>query len=86
MAFSEVINGFFGVCAQNGLTYRVTVLGGKGVYVEGVERICELKPSCVSVLVKGGKIVFSGKNLSLGSYVDRDLCVCGLVEKIEWQK
>ena len=86
MSFSEVINGFFGLANQTALPFRVTILGSYGVYVEGAERVCEFKSGQISVVVKGGVISFFGKNLSLSAYVDKDLTIHGLVEKIEWQK
>lgn len=86
MGFSESINGFLRLCNMGDCPYRITILGSGGVYVEGVEKICDVKPDNVILIMKSGKIVFSGKNLSLSSYVEKDISLSGKLEKIEWQR
>ncbi len=85
MGFSESINGFLRLCNLGDCPYRITVLGSSGIYVEGVEKICDVKNDEVILFVRGAKVIFSGKNLSLSSYVEKDLTILGKVEKIEWR-
>lgn len=86
MGFSESINGFLRLCNLGDCPYRITVLGSGGVYVEGVLKICDVKPDLIILILKGGKVIFSGKNLSLSSYVEKDISISGKVEKIEWRE
>ncbi|MBQ3235017.1 MAG: YabP/YqfC family sporulation protein [Clostridia bacterium] len=85
MGFIESINGFLRLCNLSDAPYRITALGNSGVFIEGVLKICDLKTERIILAVKGGKISFYGKGLSIGSYVERDLSIVGRVEKIEWQ-
>ncbi len=86
MGFSESIKDFLRFCNMGDCPYRITVLGSGGVYVEGVIKICDVKPDVIILNLKGEKAVFHGKNLSLSSYVEKDISISGKVEKIEWQK
>ena len=86
MGFSESIKDFLRLCNLGDCPYRITVLGSGGVYVEGVIKICDVKPDVIILNLKGEKVVFHGKNLSLSSYVEKDISISGKVEKIEWQK
>ena len=86
MGFKENINDFFGLCNFGGCPFRITVLGKTGAYVEGVIRVNEVSSSQISVEVKGEKILFLGKGLSIGSFCESDLTVKGEIEKIVWQK
>ena len=85
MGFSESIREFLRLCNLGDCPYRITILGSGGVYVEGVIKICDVKVDCISLLLKNKKAVFYGKNLTLSSYVEKDICISGMVEKIEWQ-
>ena len=85
MGFIESINCFLGVCNINPPSYRITALGNYGAHIEGVIKICDISFDKIAVIVKGGKIVFYGKNLMLSSYLEKDITISGKVEKIEWQ-
>lgn len=84
MGFSESINGFFGLCNLGDCPYRITVLGSSGVYVEGVERVCDLKNSQIVIALKGARLIIHGKSLVISSYIQKDLTIKGKVEKLEW--
>lgn len=84
MGFSESINGFFGLCGFGECPYRITILGSNGVYVEGVERVCDLKTNQIVISLKGARLIIHGKSLVISSYVQKDLTVKGKVEKLEW--
>ncbi|MBO7214222.1 MAG: YabP/YqfC family sporulation protein [Clostridia bacterium] len=85
MGFMESINCFLGVCNINPPPYRITALGNYGAHIEGVVKVCDLNQDKIALFVKGGKIVFYGKGLTLSSYLEKDVTISGKVEKIEWQ-
>lgn len=86
MGFRESINGFFRLCNMGDSPYRITVLGNSCVFLEGVEKILDLKPSVIKLAVKGNIVCFHGKNLTVLSYVEKDITINGKVEKVEWQE
>ena len=65
--------------------YRVTLVAEKGVYIEGVLKIIDVKDGVIILAVKNGKLNIFGSNLKLKSYCDKDLAVLGKVTKIEVQ-
>lgn len=85
MGFSDSINAFLRLCNLGDCPYRITILGSGGIYIEGVDKLCDVKPDQISLILKGAKLVFFGKNLTLSSYVEKDVSLSGKVEKIEWQ-
>lgn len=85
MGFFDSINEFLQLCNLGECPYRITILGSKGIFIEGVLKICDIKNKEISLLVKGKKLVIEGSNLSIGAYVEKDLTVYGLVEKLSWQ-
>lgn len=86
MGLTDSINNFLGLCNVGACPYRITVLGSLGVYVEGVEKICNLKKEEIVIKLKNATLLIQGENLSIGSFIDRDLTVRGKVEKILWQE
>ncbi len=65
--------------------YRITMLGNSAVYIEGVIKVCDITESKIALQVKGKKLIFYGENLTLSSFIEKDITVSGKVEKIEWQ-
>ena len=84
MGFSESICGFMGLCNLGDCPFRITVLGKSGVHIEGVERVCDLKPNQIVIALKGARLVILGKDLVISSYIQKDLTIKGRVEKLEW--
>lgn len=84
MGFSESICGFLGLCNLGDCPYRITVLGRSGVHIEGVERVCDLKPNQIIMSLKGARLIIKGKDLIISSYIQKDLTVKGKVETLEW--
>ncbi len=66
-------------------TYRATVIGDKGAYIEGVLKIIDVKNEVVTVAVKKGKLNIFGNGLKLKSYLENDLTIIGKVLKIEFE-
>ena len=66
-------------------SYRVTIIGEKGAYIEGVLKIVDVKKEVIIVSVKGGKLNIYGNDLKLKSYCENDLAILGKVTKIELQ-
>ncbi len=65
--------------------YRVTIVGERGAYVEGVIKIVDVKDEVIIVAVKNGKLNIFGSGLKLKSYCEKDLAILGKVIKIEVQ-
>lgn len=63
-------------------SYRVTLCGGMGVYIEGAEKIIDVNKEKIIFLVKGGKIIIEGSNLRLKSFVGKDSAVTGEILKV----
>ncbi len=85
MGFRESINGFLRLCNLGDSPYRITMLGNSAVYIEGVLKILDVAPCKIMLLVKSKKLILSGENLTLSSFVEKDVVVSGKVDKIEWQ-
>lgn len=85
MGFGESINEFLRLCNLGDCPYRITVLGNSGIFIEGVDKICDVKNDEIILILKGKRVTFYGKNLALSSYVDKDITIKGGVEKIQWQ-
>ena len=83
MGFYESICKILGGGSQIAPEYRITVLGSVGAYIEGAVKVLDVNSKEVLIAVKQAKIVISGKNLSLGSYSERDATVFGEILKIE---
>ena len=84
MGFRESINGFFALCNVGSAPYRVTALGNSCAFIEGVKKIIDLSPEKISLLVKGGTLVFHGENLTIYSCVEKDVTVVGTIKKTEF--
>ncbi len=81
MGFSDnifLITG--GICPPS---YRVSILGSAGVYVEGVLKILDINSDFILLRVKDCKLKFFGEGLKINSYFDRDISILGNVVKIE---
>ena len=63
--------------------YRITLISNCGAYIEGALKVLDVNSKEVVILVKQAKIVISGKNLTLGSYSEKDATVLGEIIKIE---
>ena len=63
--------------------YKYSVSADKSVRIEGVKAIGNLSPSTVTLVVKGGELVVTGKDLSIKSYCYGDLILGGAVFLIE---
>ena len=85
MGFGDSINGFLRLCNLGDCPYRITVLGSSGVFIEGVVKILDVKKEKVTLLVKCSTLLIEGNDLSIGSYIEKDLTVHGKVEKISWR-
>jgi hypothetical protein len=63
--------------------YKYSVVADKRVRIEGVKSIANLSPSVVTLSVKGGELVITGKNLSIITYCYGDIVLGGEVFSIE---
>ncbi len=75
----KILNGT-GVAVPS---YRITLISNCGAYIEGALKVLDVKSTEVVILAKQCKIIISGKNLTLGSYSEKDATVLGDVLKIE---
>ncbi len=83
MGFYENICKIFSGNVLMPTPYRITVMAGYGAYVEGAIRVLDVTKTKIVIAVKTGKLIFEGKNLSIGSYSEKDATVLGDVLKIE---
>ncbi len=64
-------------------SYRVTIVGERGVYIEGILKIIDVKDDRIILSVKKGKLNVFGSSLKLKSYYEKDIAIIGKVIKIE---
>ncbi len=84
MSFSENICKFLKIDPScSACAYRLSVYGGYGAHIEGAKKIEDVKPDEITVGLTSGKIVFRGKKLSVGAYLDGDVTILGDVTAIE---
>lgn len=62
--------------------YRITILGGAGVFIEGVSKLIDIKTNQISIECSKTAVTFEGKNLKVLSYCARDLYISGEVIKV----
>ena len=84
MGFSNNIFNAMGVICPS--SYRITICGNNGIYLEGVNRILDIQDKTIIVLVKNGKITITGNKLKITSFYESDLSIKGEVLKIEKQE
>ncbi len=84
MGFSDNIFKITGgICP---CSYRITVCGSNGVYVEGVLKMIDVSDNKIIIAVKGGKLKIFGENLKITSYFERDISISGEIIKIEKER
>ena len=84
MGFSDNIFKITGgICPSS---YRITVCGNIGVYVEGVLKIIDIGDKQIIVRVKGNRLKIFGDNLKITSYYERDISISGEIIKIEKER
>ena len=64
-------------------SFRLTLIGGKGVYLEGALRIVDITSDCVKIEIKGGILKIDGVNLQITSYLEKDIAILGKIKKVE---
>ena len=84
MGFSDNIFKITGgICP---CSYRITVCGRSGVYIEGVLKIVDIGDKQIVVSVKGNRLKIIGENLKISSYFERDISILGEIIKIEKER
>ncbi len=63
--------------------YRVTLLGKRGGYFEGIKSILTFEDDCISFALKQGTLFVYGRGLALGKYCDGDVAVTGDIQRVE---
>ncbi|MBO5926836.1 MAG: YabP/YqfC family sporulation protein [Clostridia bacterium] len=82
MGFSDSIFKFTGgICPP---TYRITVCGASGIYIEGVIKIVDIKDNIIVLKLNGAILKISGEKLKITSYVEKDISISGDV--LEFKK
>ena len=81
MGFSDSLFNLTGGIMPS--AYRISILGEKRVYIEGVLKIIDITDKKIVVLVKNNKLKIIGENLKILSYFEKDLSVIGEIFKIE---
>ncbi len=83
MGFYESICKIIGGNGLMPVPYRITMLSSYGAYVEGAVKVLDVTSSKIIIQVKSAKLVFEGKNLSIGSYSEKDVTILGDIIKLE---
>jgi hypothetical protein len=84
VGFRESINGFFSLYNVGNAPYRVTALGNSCALIEGVKKVIDLSPQKISFAVSGGTLTFHGENLTLSSFIEKDVTIVGKIVKTEF--
>ncbi len=63
--------------------YRVTLINGGELLVEGHKGITEYEEDSLSVRVRGGRLVLVGEDLNVKEINEQELLVVGKVARIE---
>ncbi len=64
-------------------TYRLTIIGNKGIYLEGALRLIDITSDSVKIEIKGGVLKIDGVNLQITSYLEKDIAILGKISKVE---
>ncbi len=81
MGFSDNIFKLTGgICPPS---YRITVCGECGVFIEGVTKILDISGDYIVLAIKDVKVKIYGKNLKISSYYEGDISILGNAVKIE---
>ena len=62
--------------------YRITLIGGKKCYIENVLRLIEFSDNKMVFMTKRGKLIISGKNLSIENFTLNDVIIDGVITSI----
>ena len=62
--------------------YRITLIGGKKCYIENVLRLIEFSDNKIVFMTKRGKLIISGKNLSIENFTLNDVIIDGVITSI----
>ena len=62
--------------------YRITLIGGKKCYIENVLRLIEFSDNKMIFMTKRGKLIISGKNLSIENFTLNDVIIDGVITSI----
>ncbi len=82
MSLTETIARFCGV-ELGGEEYRLTALGGKCIYIEGVRCVKSFSGSEIILGLKKSCLKITGEGLLLGSFCGGDAAIKGSVRVIE---
>ena len=64
-------------------TYRITLLGETGAFIEGVNKILDIKSNQITISCGKTTLIFEGKNIKISSYLACDLHLKGQILKVE---
>ena len=70
---------FLQVLEDSPTGYRVTIISGKGCYIENVKKLLGFSDTEILVLVNGKVIAVSGKNLKIDGYFAGDMQISGKI-------
>lgn len=82
MSFKENILTSLGITDITPCSYRITLVGKKGVYIEGVKQLLDISPCQIVIDVKCKIIEINGCSLSVSSLNGGDIAILGEVYQI----
>jgi hypothetical protein len=75
--YESILNSLGVAVTDLPCSYRVTVCGGIGAYIEGVKKIIDVSAEKIILEVKNCKLTVEGKGLKLTSFVSGDASIKG---------
>lgn len=83
MSFKDNIFTAIGVTDLTPPPFKLTLIGKRGIYIEGVKRLLDVTPCNVEVEVKHKILSLKGKHLNVTSIDGGDVAISGEITTIE---
>ena len=84
MGFFNSILDSLGVVGEfEGLKNKMVLLGFESAYFDCITGIIGFSDTVISLALKNGKIIITGKDLYIKKFCEGDVVVCGKIQKIE---
>lgn len=83
MAFLDEVGLRLGISDEIGVfSYRVILLGGRQVVIEGVKRISCFSENRVELEIKGGVLAVEGEKLKITKYGEGEIALSGVISGV----
>ncbi|MBQ7339335.1 MAG: YabP/YqfC family sporulation protein [Clostridia bacterium] len=83
MSFIDEIYGHFTNSPDNFFpTFKASIIGDSGAYLESVKKIISLSPDLIILALKNKIVEVSGEELKIKKYCGGDLLICGKIKGV----